>query len=94
MLSHSVMSNSAVCCLSCTSVHGDSPGKDTGEGCQALFQRIFATQGLNPGLQHFRWILYHLSHLSSPRILDVTAYLMIESHIRHYSHAVLVITVI
>ena len=31
------------------SVHGDSPGKNTGVGCHALLQGIFATQGLNPG---------------------------------------------
>ena len=31
-----------------TSVHGDSPGKNTGVGCHALFQGIFPTQGLNP----------------------------------------------
>ena len=44
------------------SVHGDSPGKSTRVGCHALFQGIFPTQGLNPGLLHCRWILYHLSH--------------------------------
>ena len=32
------------------SVHGDSPGKNTGVGCHALLQGIFPTQGLNPGL--------------------------------------------
>ena len=41
------------------SVHGDSPGKNTGVGCHALLQGIFPTQGLNPGLRHCRWILYH-----------------------------------
>ena len=45
-----------------SSVHGDSPGKNTGVGCHALLQRIFPTQGSNPGLLHCRWILYHLSH--------------------------------
>ena len=45
-----------------SSVHGDSPGKNTGAGCHALLQRIFPTQGSNPGLLHCRWILYHLSH--------------------------------
>ena len=30
-----------------SSVHGDSPGKNTGMGCHALLQRIFPTQGLN-----------------------------------------------
>ena len=32
------------------SVHGDSPGKNTGVGCQALLQGIFPTQGSNPRL--------------------------------------------
>ena len=44
------------------SVHGDSPGTNTGKGCHALLQWIFPTQGLNPGLPHRRQILYHLSH--------------------------------
>ena len=51
-----------------TSVHGDSPGKNIGEGCHALLQRIFATQGLNPGLSHYRQILYHPSHQESPSV--------------------------
>ena len=33
-----------------SSIHGDSPGKNTVVGCQALLQGIFPTQGLNPGL--------------------------------------------
>jgi len=40
----------------------DSPGKNTGVGCHSLLQGIFLTQGSNPGLQHCRRILYHLSH--------------------------------
>ena len=43
-----------------SSVHGDSPGKNTGVGCHALPQGIFPTQGLTPGLLHCRQILYHL----------------------------------
>ena len=31
---------------------------------------IFPTQGLNPGLQHCRQILYQLSHKGSPKILE------------------------
>ena len=50
------------CSLPGTSVHGDSPGKSTGVSCHALFQGILSTQGLNPGLLHCRWILYHLSY--------------------------------
>ena len=33
-----------------TSVHGDSPGKNTGVGCHALLQGIFPNLGSNPGL--------------------------------------------
>ena len=50
-----------------SSVHGDSPGKNTGVGCQALLQGIFPTQGSNSGLPHCRRILYQLSHQGSPR---------------------------
>ena len=45
-----------------SSVHGDSPGQNTGVGCHALLQGIFLTQGSNPGLPHCRQILYQLSH--------------------------------
>ena len=38
------------CSLPGFSVHGDSPGKNTGVGCHALLQRIFPTQGLNLSL--------------------------------------------
>ena len=47
------------------SVQGDSPGKNTRVCCHALFQGIFPTQGVNPGLPHCRQILYHLSHQRS-----------------------------
>ena len=40
----------------------DFPGKNTGGGCHFLLQEIFPTQGLNPGLLHYRQTLYHLSH--------------------------------
>ena len=46
-----------------STVHGDSPVKNTGVGCHALLQGIFPNQGSNPGLPHCRLILYHLSHL-------------------------------
>ena len=48
------------------SVYEDSPGKNTGMGCHALLQRIFPTQGLNPGVLNCRQILHHLSHQGSP----------------------------
>ena len=40
------------------SVHGDSPGKNTGVGSLSLLQGIFLTQESNWGLLHCRWILY------------------------------------
>ena len=40
----------------------NSPGQNTGVGSLSLLQGIFPTQGLNPGLPHCRWILYHLSY--------------------------------
>ena len=57
-----------------SSVHGDSPGKDTGVGCHALLQGVFPTLGSNPGFPHFRQILYCLSHQRSPRTLEWVAY--------------------
>ena len=39
-----------------------SCNKSTGMGCCFLLQRIFPTQGSNPGLPHYRQTLYHLSH--------------------------------
>ena len=54
-------------------LHGDSPGKNTRVGCHAL-QRIFKTQGSNPGLLYCRCILYHLSYQRSPRILEWVTY--------------------
>ena len=44
-----------------SSVHGNSPGMNTGLGCQALLQGIFPTQRSNPGFLHCRQILYWLS---------------------------------
>jgi len=45
-----------------SSVHRDSPGKNTEVGCHALFP----TQGLNPGLSHCRQIPDQQSHQGSP----------------------------
>jgi len=76
----------AICdCESCSVVsnslwpHGlyspwNSPGQNTGVGSHSLLQRIFPTQGWNPGLPHCRQILYQLSHKGSPRIPEWVAY--------------------
>ena len=43
-------------------------------GSLSLLQRIFPTQGLNPGLPHYKQTLYQLSHQGSWRILEWVAY--------------------
>ena len=60
------------CSLPGSSVHGDSPGKNTGVGKNTgdLLQGIFPTQGSNPGFTHCRWILYHLSHQRIPSYVN------------------------
>ena len=58
-----------ICSPPGSSIHGDSPGKNTGVGCHALLQGIFPTQESNLGLLHSRQIFYHLSHQGSPWIL-------------------------
>ena len=40
----------------------NSSGMNTGVDCHSLLQRIFPTQGTNPGLLHCWQILYHLSY--------------------------------
>ena len=53
------------CCQPASSVHGDSPGKNTGVGCHALLQEIFPTQESNTDLLHHRRILYQLNYQGS-----------------------------
>ena len=52
----------------------NSPDQNTGVGNLSLLQGIFPTQGSNPGLLHYRQILYQLSHKGSPRIQEWVAY--------------------
>ena len=56
-----------VCSMPGSSVHGDSPGKNTGVSWHVLLQGIFPTQGLNTGLLHCRRIIYQLSYQGSPK---------------------------
>ena len=53
-----------------SSVHR-SLQQNTRVGCHVLLQGIFPTQGRNPDLPHCGQILYQLSHMGSPRILEV-----------------------
>ena len=54
------------CSLPGSSVHGNSPGENTGVDCHALPQGIFPTQESNLGLPYCRQILYCLSYQGSP----------------------------
>ena len=47
------------------SVHGDSPGPNTGVGGPSFLQSIFPTQESNQGRLHCSWILYQLSYQRS-----------------------------
>ena len=63
--SHSVVSDSS-------QPHGlyspwNSPDQNTGVGSHSLLQGIFPIQGSNPGLPHYRQILYQLIYKGSPR---------------------------
>ena len=51
-LSYVQLCNPVVCSPPGSSVHGGSPGKNTGVGCHALFQGTFPTQGSNVRLLH------------------------------------------
>ena len=53
------------CSLPGSSVHGDSPGRNTGVGSLSLLQGIFPSQESNRGLLHCRQIPYQLSHQGS-----------------------------
>ena len=58
--SHSVTSSS----LQPRGLYGpwNSLGQNVGVGSRSLLQGIFPIQELNPGLRHYRRILYQLSH--------------------------------
>ena len=81
-VSRSAMSNSlhlVECSLPGSSVHGDSPGKNTRVGSHVFLQGIFLVQGLYTGLLHCRQILYQLSYQWSPEspIIQVRSYFAI-----------------
>ena len=60
-----------------SSVHGDSPGKNTGVGYHFLPQEIFPTQGSNSHLLHCMKILYLLSHQGSLMYAHATHILLL-----------------
>ena len=54
-------------------LHGHSPwnslGQNIGVGSLSLLQGIFPSQGSSPGLLHWRWMFYQLSHQGSPSVV-------------------------
>ena len=62
-----------------SSVHGDSPDKNTKVGCHALLQGIYPTQGSNPGLLHCRLILSCLSHQGSIIVSNILAFAFLST---------------
>ena len=52
----------------------NSPGQNIEVGSHSLLQGFFPTQGSNPGLRHWRQILYQQSQQGSPRILEWVTY--------------------
>ena len=59
------------CSLPGSSVHGDSPGKNTGVGGHAHLQGIYPALGSNPVLPCCRWFLYHLCPQGSRVIYSI-----------------------
>ena len=74
-------------CSQPNGLYRNSPGQNTGVGSLSLLQRIFPTQGLNPGLPHCRRILYQQSHKGSPLKPDVntSSPTQREFHVPHLS---------
>ena len=55
--------------------------QNTEVGNLSLLQRTFPTQGLNPGLPHWRQILYQLSHKGIPTSLVLKAIVEFSNHV-------------
>ena len=90
--SHSVVSNSL-------RLHGqyspwNSPGQNTGVDSLSLFQGIFPTQGLNPGLPYCRRILYQLSHKGSPNLFEeiIICWRIYRNNSKEWLHTTLTIS--
>ena len=51
----------------------NSPGKNTGVGCDSFLQGVFLTHGWNPGFPHCRQSLERLRHQGSPKMRHTEA---------------------
>ena len=59
--------------------------QNIGVGFHSLLQRIFPTQGSNPGLLHCRQLLYCLSHQENPRQTVEIIVIRLEGEIEAFS---------
>ena len=73
--SYPTLCDSTGCSPPSSSLHGDLQASECWSGLPRFPPGIFPTQESSPGLLHCRWVLYHLSHQGSPRILEWVAYL-------------------
>ena len=78
---HSEVKIAQLCLILCNA-HGlhsprNTPGQNTGVGSCFLLQRIFPTQGSNPGLPHCRWILHQLSHSLTQKLKFIPFHLLV-----------------
>ena len=69
----------------------NSPGQSTGVGSLSLLQAIFPIQGLNPGLLHYRQILYQLSYEGSPTMHKQNENFKIKKIILKYQTEIMVL---
>ena len=86
MPAKSLLCDPTDCGLPRSSVHGDSPGQNTGVGGHALLQGIFPAQGSNPGLLHLLpWQAgsLPLCHLGSPVYIFSSVQLL--SHVQLFA---------
>ena len=61
-------------------------GKNTGVGCYSILHGIFPPQGSNPGLLHYRQILYSLIYQGSPDyILVIASEHLVAQHNKYLS---------
>ena len=70
------------CSLPGSSVHGNSPVKNTGLGSHSLLQRIFPTQASNLGLLHCRWILYPWATREAHIAMELSSNYQLVLHMR------------
>ena len=69
-----------------SSVHGDSPGKNTGMGCHALLQGMFPTKGSNPFCLHLlHWQAASLPPVPQPDPMYTISSVQSLSHVQLFA---------